>query len=337
MSLESNPEQYNAHTSNQIPTNTGGNGGGGLLPIIAPPQSPQSPTPHDPAAQKSKWWDKCWEHKQFILELVAFAVLCAYTGFACLQWLQIKWTNKLTREALDGSGQTLQATLGKMQGQIDEMHALAGNAGTQATQTTNLVTVTRDLASWSKQSAEVELALNRPVVIAQNPVLQMNPFNSSRPRQIDGYLVLSLQNSGRLTAQDVRYKIAEGKYAYSSLMNQPEGLTRYVRNKIDSVLGDSKIEWTKIGDISFGSPSDHIIPLQLYADDDGPIYIWAGRVEYFDQFGEWQWFEFCFQVRTGRVLAKYPTTPITFEPTAATFRCPIGQSSGTRRTENKNK
>jgi hypothetical protein len=153
MSLESNPERYNAPTRDQIPTDIGGNGGGSLPPIIAPPQSPQSPAPHDPAAQKSKWWDKCWEHRQFILEFVAFVVLCAYTGFACLQWLQIKWTNTLTREALDGNDKALQATLTKMQGQINEMHTLAINAGTQATQTTRLAGNTHDLAVATRHQA----------------------------------------------------------------------------------------------------------------------------------------------------------------------------------------
>jgi hypothetical protein len=256
-------------------------------------------------------------------------ILILYTIFSALQWAQLRWTNRMTREALDGSNVSLNQTLDKMQKQIDAMNTLAANAGTQAEQTKNLVGSTKDLARWSAQSAMVELALNRPVVIAQNPVIHTNPPDSSQPRRLIGYLVLSLENSGRLTAQNVQYKFYGGTYSYS-LMGQPEALQRFVRSKIDSVL-NNRLEWTKVGDLPVGSPSDHIIPVNLYAEPDGPIYFWAGRVEYLDQLEEQHWFEFCFQVETDLTVKPRipPTSPITLQPAATTFRCPIGQSSGT--------
>jgi hypothetical protein len=204
----------------------------------------------------------------------------------------------------------------------------------QATQTTNLATSTKALAAWSEQSARVELALNRPLITVQNPAIRTNPPNPSQPRQLVGYLALSLQNSGRLTAQDVQYKLINGTYTYS-LRELPGALARSVQTKIDSALSNSKLEWTKIGDVPFGSPSDHIIPVNIYADPEGPLYFLAGRVEYGGPLEETEWVEFCFQVETTVNSFNRSAAPITLEPSAFVVRCPIGQRSGTYPKENK--
>ena len=53
------------------------------------------------------------------VELVGLAVLIVYTFISFLQWLQIRSANRLTREALNDNGRSLQQTLDKMQGQIE--------------------------------------------------------------------------------------------------------------------------------------------------------------------------------------------------------------------------
>lgn len=189
-----------------------------------------------------------------------------------------------------------------------------GKLNAQATQATNLVKATDTLATWSEQSAKVELALNRPSITVQNPTLEKIPNGTST--SVSGYLMLSMQNSGRLAAQSVRYKYRSGRYSYS-LLTVPGGLEQRIRNTIDSAS-----EWNEVGDIPFGSPSNHVIPfVNLTVDPDGPIYYWAGKIEYADQLGNWQWVEFCIQVQT----SFYGTR----NPTATASKCPVGQNSGT--------
>src|SRR5271157_2512334 len=99
-----------------------------LPPIYNPPQPPPPPNTNPPPSHKSSQWR---ENTKLGLEIVGLTVLIAYTIFSCLQWLQIRWTNRLTREALDGSNISLQQTLGKMQEQVNQMSRLADNTGEQ--------------------------------------------------------------------------------------------------------------------------------------------------------------------------------------------------------------
>ena len=96
--------------------------------IAAPPPSPRT---HYVTTKSEKNW---MDYVKFGGELLGLLVLIVYTTFAALQWLQIRWTNRLTREALDGSDKQLQQTLTKMQGQIDQIKRLADRAGIQADQ-----------------------------------------------------------------------------------------------------------------------------------------------------------------------------------------------------------
>jgi hypothetical protein len=152
MSLEGEDNKnYSSAAAQQVTTNQGGDAGSGLPPIAIPPQSPPPPSGENQPPQNNGKWR---ENTKIGLEIFGVVLLFAYTWFTCLQWLQIRWTNNLTREALNYNDESLNRTLKKMQGQIDEMHALAVNAGTQATQTTRLATDTHDLAVSAKAQAE---------------------------------------------------------------------------------------------------------------------------------------------------------------------------------------
>lgn len=91
----------------------------GLTMIAEPFQPPQPPAPQNPAHRQPKKWR---ENAKLGLEIGGLAVLIFYTIFSCFRWLQIRWTNRLTREALDHTEYSINATLGKMQEQIDAEH-----------------------------------------------------------------------------------------------------------------------------------------------------------------------------------------------------------------------
>jgi hypothetical protein len=79
-------------------------------------QSPQAPA----AEEKSKEANGDWrEHVKLGIEILGLAALIVYTVFSILQWAQIRWTNRLTREALTLNETTNGQTLTKMQEQID--------------------------------------------------------------------------------------------------------------------------------------------------------------------------------------------------------------------------
>jgi hypothetical protein len=122
MTLEPDAEKNTAHTRDNVPAKTGNDADAGLPPVVAPSQPPQAPAPQSPTPENSEKW---WKDKKFVLECLGFVVLCGYTWFACLQWLQIRYTNGLTARALDGNDKTLSLTLGKMQGQTDATNRLA--------------------------------------------------------------------------------------------------------------------------------------------------------------------------------------------------------------------
>lgn len=94
------------------------------VPPIAPPPNPPiaPPASGQPSQQPSNWR----ENTKTGLEIFGLVVLVAYTVFSCLQWMQIRWTNRLTREALSHSEETLGQTTDKMQGQIDATNRLYG-------------------------------------------------------------------------------------------------------------------------------------------------------------------------------------------------------------------
>jgi hypothetical protein len=148
-----------------------------LPPTVHVFQSPPTPAAdYPPNKEASKWR----ENTKLSLEITGLLVLIVYTVFSCLQWLQIRWTNRLTREALDGSAISLRQTLDKMQGEINEMKRLADNAGTQADRT-DVLQISGLLAGDVKESRN------------DNPTrdLQM-AANRTRPHTLCGPVVSSL-------------------------------------------------------------------------------------------------------------------------------------------------
>ena len=85
---------------------------------------------------------------------LAFIAAGIYAGIAARQLGEMKRTNELTQQSLNSSSDSLNATLLKMQAQIDQMSRLADNAGRQATQTTNLVNATHALAIAAGKQAD---------------------------------------------------------------------------------------------------------------------------------------------------------------------------------------
>jgi hypothetical protein len=88
---------------------------------------------------KKKKWKNSWRSASpitkatFILASAVSIATVAYSIIAAFQLSEMKRTNSLTQQALNGSEDTLNKTLAKLQGQIDETHSLAGHAGDQAT------------------------------------------------------------------------------------------------------------------------------------------------------------------------------------------------------------
>lgn len=93
--------------------------------------------------------------------------MIVYTVFAGLQWAQARWTNRLTREALDGNNQTLRQTLAKMQGQIDATHILAGHAKAQAEKT---AVIANNSQRQARSSGALSVQAQRSADYAQKAV-----------------------------------------------------------------------------------------------------------------------------------------------------------------------
>jgi hypothetical protein len=124
--VDSEPEASNQKTSNES-TKTPPH-------VLQPTLSPQSPhTPPTGTAPDEKS-SKRREDVKLGLEILGVVILIIYTVFSALQWAQIRWTNRLTARALDGSDKALSDTLGKMQGQIEATNKLYGEAQRQVAQ-----------------------------------------------------------------------------------------------------------------------------------------------------------------------------------------------------------
>jgi hypothetical protein len=163
----------------QIAPNQGGESGSGLPPIVGPPNPPPTPSSEN---QRGKSDSKWRENTKLGLEIGGLLILLIYTLFSALQWAQIRWTNRLTREALNDNGQSLQATLGKMQGQIDAMNASVqqGSRLAKATEEANANVVDAD-RPWMGMGLDVS-----PLEVGKNPVAHMLIVNSGkRPAQVD--------------------------------------------------------------------------------------------------------------------------------------------------------
>jgi hypothetical protein len=192
------PDSQNGvgYKGDDISTKESNGGGVGLPPIVLPPNTPQPlGSPNQPAGEPKKWW----QDRKYVLELCGFVILCAYTWFACLQWLQIRYTNGLTARALDGNKQTLDLTLGKMQAQIDTANAqygqqilqtghtatMAASSETQATATTSAAQATKDAADTAKEALHTT---ERAYITTGAPTLNMDTHIVSIPVVNTGHI-----------------------------------------------------------------------------------------------------------------------------------------------------
>jgi hypothetical protein len=114
--------------------------GSQLPPVIRSPDSP--PPPPSGSAAYQKPYERR-DNTKLVLEILGVLILIIYTVFTALQWSQIRWTNRLTHQALSDNGDALAKTLIKMQGQID-------TAGRQADRTKDLADRMKDQADQTK-------------------------------------------------------------------------------------------------------------------------------------------------------------------------------------------
>jgi hypothetical protein len=153
---------------------------------------------------RKKKWKNSWRSASPITKgtfIIASAVALATVGYciiAGLQLTEMKHTNELTQKALDGSDKTLQATLAKLQGQIDATNALSGHAKDQA-----------DQASMANQAY---LQTDRPWV---GIVFNVADWVPDKTPVATVYFV----NSGRRPAQIIETELDSGDF--ESLPNPP--------------------------------------------------------------------------------------------------------------------
>lgn len=207
---ESQSDSDSANTGTNKTEGNGTNSGSGLPSGIARPKTPQAPPAQCPAPNDRQHW---WQDRKYVLELCGFAVLFAYTWFACLQWLQIRCTNRLTREAIDGSSYTLQQTLKKMQFQADAMNKVAEQSGLQVDKQEANVQQTKRLANETH-------AANQNVVESDRPwlgiVIDISDFVAGHTPKKN----LTVVNSGRRPAL-ISKLTSDGDYFTNMSENPP--------------------------------------------------------------------------------------------------------------------
>lgn len=190
MSLQgNNEEQDTADAAERNPAVERGESPAQVPPtatIFNPPQPPPGESPPDKNA--SKWR----ENTKLGLEVFGVVLLFAYTWFSCLQWLQIRYTNKLTARALDGSDTSLKLTLEKMQKQIDAMGVFAANAGYINQGVGNAVSELTQQAGTAKSSYEDSV---RPYVQIAGTPPPDQPNNAS-----EFNFIIALRNFGSIPA-----------------------------------------------------------------------------------------------------------------------------------------
>jgi TolA-binding protein len=130
-----------------------------------------------------------------VASIVMAVTTIFYTVYAHRQWVAMSGqitvmrdANGLTQKALAENDNSLEQTLDKMQGQINEMHTLATNAGTQADRTKDLADRMKDQANGTKtiagqaiiqaaaaQSA-AETAARQTTLFQKQMILEQRPY-----------------------------------------------------------------------------------------------------------------------------------------------------------------
>ena len=144
---KSKPEDDAASAGSQESTNESSEPAVSLLLASGPADPPITPDTHNHTAQKTEQWR---DNLKLGVEAIGLAALIVYTVFSVLQWAQIRWTNRLTREALNGNDVSLKQTLGKMQLQTDATNRLA-----TASETANADSIARERA-WLGLAIQVD-------------------------------------------------------------------------------------------------------------------------------------------------------------------------------------
>jgi hypothetical protein len=181
-----------------------------LPPSATPPQPPQPPHSDNPPHDKPTKWR---ENTKLAFEAVGLTVLIAYTIFSCLQWLQLRWTNRLTREALDSSNISLQQTLAKMQGQIDATTELYREAQKQ-TKTFGVLAANSvkqsEAAKRSADTAHAALIQSQRPWIGPNADLPLitGPITIDSKGHIQTMVKMTTENFGNFAANNV-FPVAE--------------------------------------------------------------------------------------------------------------------------------
>ncbi len=139
---------------------------------------------------------------------IAIATI-VYTVYAHRQWVAMSGqitvmrdANDLTQKALTGNDKSLEQTLGKMQGQINEMHTLATNAGIQADRTKELANRMKDQADRTKtiasqaiiQASAAQASANsaarqtalfqKQMILDQRPYMKLDRFDIDTNKEI---------------------------------------------------------------------------------------------------------------------------------------------------------
>jgi hypothetical protein len=278
MTLEPDAQDDSTHTGDDKPEDQPV-GGGAVSPIsLGPPSPPQPPRTQPQAPYNPERW---WQDRKYVLELCGFSVLFLYTIFAGLQWWHIRWTNHMTREALDGNSSALQQTLDRMVWQIKETHEIAKQTLTQAQETQKLATDTHTLAEQAKVQARAaqEMAKN---TAGQLDIMQTQMELVERPRvsidvsiagdmtfgenyltgkkKISIPLKFTYRNGGPTPALLIVsfHKLAPDNYAYMSGSKNHEGQAKSVR---DVCLEHTDI-WKTSGEIPAGGENSGISPVE---------------------------------------------------------------------------
>ena len=190
------PENDSSQAGRNAPTDQSANAHPGVPPVSPPSDLPQTPASGSDPNLKGYDWHKVITS---VVEITGLAVLIVYTVFSCLQWLQIRWTNRLTREALDSNTTSLQQTLDKMQGQTEATNRLYVEAQKQSAQELRLADSSAKQAIAASRSADSAAASYEETV---------RPYLGTQiaARVVGGSLQFNatVTNYGSLPAQDVK-------------------------------------------------------------------------------------------------------------------------------------
>ncbi len=159
-----------------------------------------------------------------------------YTYYAGHQLTEMRRTNDLTQQALNGSNQSLSETIAQMQEQSDQTGRLADNAGTQATQTKLLARDTHNLSLAAKTQASALDQQVKLLTASQIPFLSMNQITRVIEPTKDDHLIKWSQeweNSGGSAPLDL--KIWSDCPVTPTIFSDRSGRIDFYRNRKNAI------------------------------------------------------------------------------------------------------